>query len=49
MAQERKNGCLENIVNIPRRLQTPAECLEAKSPLAIYDLIIYKSMIFFDA
>jgi hypothetical protein len=43
------NGCLENVVNIPRCLQTSAECLEAKSPLGIDDLIIYKSLIIFDA
>jgi hypothetical protein len=37
MAQERKNGFLEN-VNISRCLQTSAECLETKSPLGIDDI-----------
>jgi hypothetical protein len=32
-----------------RCLQTSVECLEAKSPFGIDDLIIYKSRIFFDA
>jgi hypothetical protein len=49
MAQERKNGCLENIANIPRCLQTSAECQEAKSPLGSDDLTTNKSLTFFDA
>lgn len=48
MAQERKTSCLENVVNILRCLQTSAEYLEAKSPLGIDDLIISKSLVFFD-